>query len=80
MYVWREFRSHHFPSVVIPQWREMCTRWEGLRDTVTIVIVGKYTGMNDAYLSVIKALQHAALMCDRKVIIEVCAGHVLRYL
>lgn len=50
----------------------MCDRWENLRDTVTIVIVGKYTGMNDAYLSVIKALQHAALMCDRKVNIEVC--------
>lgn len=63
-------------GVAILQWREMCTRWEGLRETVTIVIVGKYTGMNDAYLSVIKALQHAALMCDRKVIIEVGTEHV----
>merc|ERR1712194_723671 len=33
---------------------------------VTIGIVGKYTGLNDAYLSVTKALLSAALQCRLK--------------
>lgn len=28
-----------------------------------IAMVGKYTGLSDAYLSVIKSLQHACLAC-----------------
>jgi len=28
-----------------------------------IAMVGKYNGLSDAYLSVIKALQHACLKC-----------------
>ena len=31
-----------------------------------IAMVGKYTGLSDAYLSVIKALQHACLAANRK--------------
>lgn len=31
-----------------------------------IAMVGKYTNLSDAYLSVIKALQHACLAADRK--------------
>ncbi|CAM9753358.1 unnamed protein product [Heterosigma akashiwo] len=30
-----------------------------------IAIVGKYTGLSDSYLSVIKALKHSAIACDR---------------
>merc|ERR1719162_1697191 len=30
-------------------------------DEVSIAIVGKYTGMHDSYISVIKALKHAAI-------------------
>ena len=33
---------------------------------VTIAMVGKYTGLSDAYLSVLKALQHACLTANRK--------------
>ena len=33
-------------------------------------MVGKYTGLSDAYLSVIKALQHACLACSRKLVID----------
>ena len=29
-------------------------------------MVGKYTGLSDAYLSVLKALQHACLSASRK--------------
>lgn len=35
-----------------------------------IAMVGKYTGLSDAYLSVIKALQHACLAVSRKLQIE----------
>ena len=31
-----------------------------------IAMVGKYTGLSDAYLSVLKALQHACLAVNRK--------------
>jgi CTP synthase len=33
---------------------------------VRIAIVGKYTGLQDSYLSVIKSLQHSAIQLDRK--------------
>lgn len=36
------------------------------------VLVGKYTSGTDAYLSVEKALQHAAIAVNRKLQIEVC--------
>ena len=38
---------------------------------VTIAIIGKYTGLSDAYLSVIKSLQHACLAANRK--LAICA-------
>lgn len=36
---------------------------------VTIALVGKYTGLSDAYLSVIKALKHAAAWARRRLVI-----------
>jgi len=33
---------------------------------VTIALVGKYTKLEDAYTSVVKALRHAAMACDHK--------------
>ena len=41
-------------------------RRERIYDTVQIVLVGKYTSLEDSYLSVIKALEHASMRCDRK--------------
>jgi CTP synthase len=38
---------------------------------VVIALVGKYTALEDAYASVLKALNHAALFCNRKLIIRV---------
>ncbi|GMY33060.1 CTP synthase-like [Fagus crenata] len=38
-------------------------------------MVGKYTGLSDAYLSVLKALLHASVACQRKLIVDwVSAG------
>ena len=44
---------------------------------VKIAMVGKYTDLSDAYLSVIKALQHACLAANRKLQIDwVEASHL----
>ena len=37
---------------------------------VRIALVGKYTGLQDSYLSVVKALQHAALFAGRKLVLD----------
>lgn len=39
-------------------------RWDALAQPVTIAMVGKYTGLSDAYLSVTKALQHACIAAN----------------
>jgi CTP synthase len=41
-------------------------RQENLRLDVSIALVGKYTQLSDAYASVIKALDHAAMACQRR--------------
>ncbi|CAM8976799.1 unnamed protein product [Rhodiola kirilowii] len=61
-----------------PNLKEWTTRTElsaRLRNPVKIAMVGKYTGLADAYLSVLKALLHAAVACHRKLVVEwVSAG------
>ncbi|KAI8922142.1 CTP synthase N-terminus-domain-containing protein [Powellomyces hirtus] len=52
------------------KWKELTVRHDRLYDTVNIVLVGKYTHLKDSYISVVKALEHAALACSRKLHIE----------
>jgi len=42
-------------------WQVIAGRADGCKEDVSIALVGKYTGNPDAYVSVVKALQHAAL-------------------
>lgn len=52
---------------------------DGFRDAVKILIVGKYTGLQDSYLSVIKSLKHASMAVERKLdLIWVEAAHLER--
>jgi hypothetical protein len=45
-------------------------------ESVSIVLVGKYTSLQDSYMSVVKALEHASMRCGRKLILEVsCMDH-----
>ena len=46
-------------------------RYDGHQEDVRIVLVGKYTKFQDSYISVIKALRHAALSCRRKLDLKV---------
>jgi len=48
------------------QWASMAKLVDNLNQKVQIVVVGKYTGSQDSYLSVIKALKHASLECERE--------------
>ena len=46
-------------------------------DTVKICVVGKYTQLPDAYLSVIEALHHSGVFFDRHVDVELVDGEAL---
>lgn len=51
-------------------WRSLTLTFDKLVDTVTIALVGKYTNLKDLYLSVIKALEHSLMLCQRRLKIE----------
>ncbi|KAL3419251.1 CTP synthase [Phlyctema vagabunda] len=48
------------------EWKALTTAQDRLFDTVSIVLVGKYTNLHDSYLSVIKSLEHSAMHCGKK--------------
>ena len=45
----------------LSDWIEMVEKSKHTSTSVTIGIIGKYTGLHDAYLSVVEALKHAAI-------------------
>ena len=49
----------------IENWRHLSSQKSLCTGEVTIVLVGKYTKLEDAYASVIKSLNHAAFACFR---------------
>jgi CTP synthase len=58
-------------------WVDLARGQDYPHDTVSIALVGKYTALKDAYISVSKALEHAAMYCHKKLeLIWVDAGHL----
>ncbi len=55
---------------LLEQWKAMAYNLDTLSEEVHIAMVGKYTNLSDAYLSVIKSLQHAAMAVNRKLVID----------
>jgi CTP synthase len=51
-------------------WENMVTRMNDLKKTTTIGVVGKYTDLPDAYISVKEALNHAGIFNDTNIKIE----------
>ena len=49
------------PEPDLLNWQQMVNRTKHTTTTVTIGVVGKYTAMPDAYLSVVEALRHGGL-------------------
>jgi len=54
----------------LDEWKVMADKIDNLEEEVHIAMVGKYTGLSDSYLSVIKALQHSAFVVNRKLVID----------
>jgi len=51
---------------LLEDWIKMAETVDNLDEVVKIAMVGKYTGLSDSYLSVIKALQHSSFEVNRK--------------
>ena len=54
----------------LAEWTALVQRINGVHKTVQIALVGKYTGLHDAYLSVVESLFHAGTACDAEVSIR----------
>jgi len=54
----------------LSDWVEMVDRSKHTSTSVNIGLVGKYTGLHDAYLSVVEALKHAAIFNSTELKIE----------
>ncbi|KAI9671010.1 MAG: CTP synthase ura7 [Alyxoria varia] len=48
------------------EWETLTSEREPISDEVKIALVGKYTKLHDAYLSIKKSLEHATMHCKRK--------------
>ncbi|XP_023894419.1 uncharacterized protein LOC112006369 [Quercus suber] len=61
----------------LKEWTVRTKVYDTLHKPVRIAMVGKYTGLSDAYLSVLKALLHASVACHRKLVVDwVAAGEL----
>lgn len=54
----------------LKEWTVRTKNYDKCHETVRIAMVGKYTGLSDAYLSVLKALLHASVAHNRKLIVD----------
>mmetsp|Transcript_6422 Transcript_6422/g.10860 ORF Transcript_6422/g.10860 Transcript_6422/m.10860 type:complete len:683 (-) Transcript_6422:335-2383(-) len=55
---------------LLSEWISLAELVDSLVVEVSIAVVGKYTDLSDAYLSVTKALSHASFAVERKLIIK----------
>ena len=58
------------PPPDLSEWEDLIDRIKSRSTHVTIGLVGKYTQLHDAYLSVVEALHHAGYYCNSAVYIE----------
>ncbi|CAM0953694.1 unnamed protein product [Alopecurus aequalis] len=54
----------------LPEWTARASKFDKLKTPVRIAMVGKYTGISDSYLSILKALLHASVALDRKLMVD----------
>ncbi|KAK7313823.1 hypothetical protein VNO77_39025 [Canavalia gladiata] len=52
------------------EWIATTKVYDKFQETVRIAMVGKYTNLSDAYLSVLKALLHASVTCNHKLVVD----------
>lgn len=49
------------PKPDLEDWKSMIHAWKNPQKEVTVALVGKYTALHDAYISVVEALKHGAV-------------------
>ena len=49
------------PEPDLKEWRDMIDAWKHPQHEVTVALVGKYTQLHDAYISVVEALKHGGV-------------------
>ncbi|XP_073110651.1 uncharacterized protein [Elaeis guineensis] len=54
----------------LDEWVSRAEICDTLHEPVRIAMVGKYTGLPDSYLSVLKALLHASIACHQKLVVD----------
>ncbi|MBU0630097.1 MAG: CTP synthase [Candidatus Margulisbacteria bacterium] len=54
-------------KVDLAEWEKIVMEWHSLRHTVRIAIVGKYTELEDAYLSIVESLKHGGIANQAKI-------------
>ncbi|KAB1997909.1 hypothetical protein E1A91_D12G054300v1 [Gossypium mustelinum] len=68
------FKVLNLPSITeepsLMEWTTRAAICDKLHEPVRIAIVGKYTGLSDTYLSILKALLHASVACGKKLIVD----------
>ncbi|KAJ6263265.1 hypothetical protein Dda_1826 [Drechslerella dactyloides] len=52
------------------RWKTLVHAATTLHDEVKVTLVGKYTSLHDSYLSVTKSLEHSAMHCGRRLVLE----------
>ena len=58
------------PKPDLDEWRAMIDAWKHPEREVTVALVGKYTQLHDAYISVVEALKHGGVANRAKVNIK----------
>ncbi|KAG2617387.1 CTP synthase-like isoform X2 [Panicum virgatum] len=54
----------------LAEWTDRASKCDKMKTPVRIAMVGKYTGLSDSYLSVLKALLHASVALNRKLVVD----------
>ena len=58
------------PEPDLADWIQMVDAWKNRDKQVSVALVGKYTALHDAYISVVESLKHAGNACGSKVNIK----------
>ncbi|CAN1828609.1 CTP synthase [Linum perenne] len=69
--IFRVLNLHSISKVPeLKEWTARAELCDALHEPVRIAMVGKYTGLSDAYLSVLKALLHASVAFSKKLVVD----------
>uniref|UniRef100_A0A5S6QQB3 CTP synthase n=1 Tax=Trichuris muris TaxID=70415 RepID=A0A5S6QQB3_TRIMR len=66
-----------FEATALNEWRRLSLCHESEMKEVKIALVGKYVELRDAYASIYKALEHAALACNRRMVSVIVSSELL---